>query len=340
MQTWLFKIFTNENDNKLDPTTKHLIGLLINVVGAIVFIIVALLAFNIFGHWKTDPFNLGTFGDFFGGVLNPLLTFLTVLGLAVSIIMQRISLSALRLQGFETTFFNLLDLHGKIVEGLMFSPDILKDSAEMLYLKRHLPEIIENEPAPAKGREVFAAVLHRIAAVASENRTRVSVYRNELQVHHNDILGHYFRNLYQILRLIERLEGERIDRTTIRTYTGIVRAQLSANELALLFYNCLSGTVDDGEFQKLIVKYQILEHLPLQYDVVLKTFTSELLPQEFKYFQEYLILRLPNDPLSIAETNNIPGPYSPGAYGKNPAVHKYLLDAQLPILPWQKPRMR
>lgn len=44
----------------------------------------------------------------------------------------------------------------------------------------------------------------------------------------------------------------------------ILRAQLSSNELILLFYNCLEGVVDQGQFKNLLISYNVLEHMPFE----------------------------------------------------------------------------
>lgn len=87
---------------------------------------------------------LGTLGDFFGGVLNPIFTFLTFFGLIITIVIQRMELRlareeyektvvALNIQAIENTFFNTLNLHHKIVEGLKFDPKI---SRKQIILKK------------------------------------------------------------------------------------------------------------------------------------------------------------------------------------------------------------
>ncbi|MBK8344630.1 MAG: hypothetical protein IPL12_15845 [Bacteroidetes bacterium] len=43
-------------------------------------------------------------------------------------------------------------------------------------------------------------------------------------------MGHYFRNLYHIIKYIDNSNIE-----NKRTYTNFVRAQLSSHELALIF---------------------------------------------------------------------------------------------------------
>lgn len=41
------------------------------------------------------------------------------------------------------------------------------------------------------------------------------------------------------------------------------RSRLSSDELELLFINCLDGVCDDGKFKELLIKYRMLEHLPV-----------------------------------------------------------------------------
>lgn len=84
---------------------------------------------------------LGPIGDFFGGMLNPILSFCTFMALLMTIVLQQKELSltrkelsetqkatrdsaraleeqskSIKLQNFENTFFKMLDLHNKIVD--------------------------------------------------------------------------------------------------------------------------------------------------------------------------------------------------------------------------------
>lgn len=70
-------------------------------------------------------------------------------------------------------------------------------------------------------------------------------------------LGHYFRNLYRIVKFVH----ERAPDNDKRLYMGILRAQLSSAELACLFYNGVS--VHGAEkFKPLIEQYALLENIP------------------------------------------------------------------------------
>jgi hypothetical protein len=55
------------------------------------------------------------------------------------------------------------------------------------------------------------------------------------------------------------VQNTKIGDSNRRQYTSLVRAQLSADELALLFYNGISSWGE--KFRPLILKYDLLENL-------------------------------------------------------------------------------
>lgn len=68
-------------------------------------------------------------------------------------------------------------------------------------------------------------------------------------------VGHYFRNLYRIVRLIEDesfSKDENVNITEKRKYRGILRAQLSSMELLMIFYNVVYSS--KGRGFKLLLK--------------------------------------------------------------------------------------
>lgn len=69
----------------------------------------------------------------------------------------------------------------------------------------------------------------------NDERELINLSYLEYYERHQSDLGHYFRNLYHIVKFIYNSDVE-----NKRTYIGLVRAQLSNDELLLLFYNCIS----------------------------------------------------------------------------------------------------
>lgn len=277
-----------------DKDTQKIAGTISAIVLAGFGLIVILLMFDYVGHKNIAPFDgvggsLGTFGDFFGGVLNPLLTFVTFIALAITIVLQRIQLKEAREQGiesgrltrqqaFETTFFNLLDLHASTVEHLeMFPGDVVfpcsdgtkeKRSSENLKGYRgDLPSF-----SGAKGRSVFTAMLllmQEKSQVAENDKIPLlpeEIY-TIIQSDHNPVLGHYFRNLYQILSFIDTHapmdDSLSHPASSAKRYANILRAQLSANEIALLYFNCMGELVGLAPFRALLKKYEMLEYMPV-----------------------------------------------------------------------------
>lgn len=87
----------------------------------------------------------------------------------------------------------------------------------------------------------------------------------------NTDFGHYFRNLYRLIKMIDEKEfdanSKEEDFKQKYYYTSIVRAQLSDYELLWLFFNCI---FEYGEkFKPLIEKYSFLKILDGNKDEVI-----------------------------------------------------------------------
>lgn len=73
--------------------------------------------------------------------------------------------------------------------------------------------------------------------------------------------GHYFRNVYRIIKMVDEKkfsEDLKEDFKIKYSYTSIVRAQLSDDEIVWLFFNCLSNKGSE-KFKPLLEKYSILK---------------------------------------------------------------------------------
>lgn len=216
------------------------------------------------GHLNSDQFkSLGTWGDFVGGVLNPILTFITFGGVLVTIYLQQKELSlnrremkrsatalenqlnALSKQNFDSAFFQMIALHNQILNSI----DLRNDKYEVIAL----------------GRDCFRTFYTRLNKLYRQNRTKgfpkysderilkLSYYLFWKEVRTD--LGHYYRYLYNIFKFIDE------SGTSNEYYVKILRAQISDQELLLLFYNCMSS--DGKNFQKYAIKYALFDNMPL-----------------------------------------------------------------------------
>jgi Putative phage abortive infection protein len=231
------------------------------------FAIVAIVSFLVRFHDQkvSDAVERwGQTGDYFGGILNPILAFASLLALCYTLWMQFVTST-------EAARFNAI---GKL-ESLVF---------ELLRLHRENLSSIETWSSGANdkiyGKQVLRAFLHAIAVIHSkqsnESPTETSMaeaYRRFYEDEHKKVeVAHYFRNLYHIFKLIATsplLTDEQRSQ-----YAKLVRAQLSTPETAMLFYNGLHP--HGREFRKYIRTFTLLQELePL--DIGLFGLTKDLM---------------------------------------------------------------
>lgn len=207
--------------------------------------------------------DLGTFGDVFGS-LNTLFSGLAFAGIIISIRLQSSELqetrnemarqskqfesqaNALEKQVFENTFFQLLEFNNEIINSANID--------QMTALPRGGRGVLVN----GVGRKVFKE-LHGFlmeSLLVNYDCNSGEIYE-EFHVEFGDTLGHYFRNIYQIIKYID---GSVFSNQDKKYYSNLLRAQLSKFEIGLLFYNCLS-VIGNEKFKPLLEKYEFFEHL-------------------------------------------------------------------------------
>lgn len=142
-----------------------------------------------------DSATWGTFGDYLGGTLNPIISFLALIGLLYTIHQQAQEMQATRdelersaeqqsrqseifnLQQFESTFFSLLEQHNKTIEKV--ETDIAKVNGDIESHYKGLDTITEAQPS--EGMSNYHAI--------------------EI-INHNHTLKGYFDLLFQMLKFI------------------------------------------------------------------------------------------------------------------------------------------
>ena len=226
---------------------------------AIVIVVTAFLLLLLLATATQGKFDvLGQSGDFFGGFVNPLLTFVTFTGILYTVYLQGKDLEETRKenrrQGFEASFFQMLSLHDSIVGSLSITDQEVTTNGRATFKLYYeiLNSIYKNKryPDPKLGRL---------------KDTYASFWRS-----HRQDLGHYFRYLYNLIRFIHEanIPSRTPDEDPRKVYMKLVRAQLSDYELVLLAYNVL---MPEGEkFIPYIKIYDLLDNIPedllIEYD--------------------------------------------------------------------------
>lgn len=234
---------------------------------AVVFFVFLCFGLNWWFLYR-DIENRGTFGDMFGAV-NSLFSGLAFVGVVFAILLQRNELvlqrkelkftrdelegqkiqleaqnTTLKKQNFENTFFELLRMQNEIIQSI---------------------DLVDSDRNITSGRDCFRVFYRRFNKVwrADDPKLRGETEHeriNNTYMHfyqsYQDEIGHYFRCLYNLVKFVDNSQIKEK-----RLYTNIIRAQLSSNELALLFYNSLSVMGRD-KFKPLIEKYSLLKTVP------------------------------------------------------------------------------
>jgi hypothetical protein len=251
-------------------------GLIISVGLLALGMISIFIPFNIL-----DGFTLGRnvihigkyneLGDFVNGITSPFLSMAAFILLFLTYSSQKTELrlnrsilekqyEQLSKQQFESTFFNLLNLHNQIVNAI---------TTESLRRSTVSKGVTTEERRIITGRECFIffyeqlrAIYHQMSRnidkskepIFKDGSEKIDVIYYEFFMERQSDLGHYFRNLYQIIKFVD---DSHIPNK--QDYINLIGAQLSSSELLILCFNCLSRF--GKEFKVLIEKYSLLKSI-------------------------------------------------------------------------------
>lgn len=175
---------------------------------------------------------------------------------------------SIKLQNFENTFFNLLMIFNQVVNNIdleeqKVTSKKLKDKVMVMGGRNNNSYETTTQYLMIKGKDCFKRFYEIFRALYSKNmKNKSSDYDNIIKITHNQFfklhetdLRHYYKNLIQLFKFIENSEIE--DK---KIYFDIVRAQLSAEEIYLLFYSCYVG-LNELDYTNYIIKYDFLRNI-------------------------------------------------------------------------------
>jgi len=225
--------------------------------------IILIIYFSTFTGELGSHERFGQFGDYVGGILNPIVAFCALMALMFGIKQQRKELKETRdqfsEQSFDNMFFQMLQLHNDMVSSI--DSDI--ELRVKLEASRSGTVSIDVEQL-GKGRESFHVMYKSMRQKYWDKRNEDispehldGIYMPTYQ-QCQSVLGHYFRYLYNVFQFIDRAD---IKEEKKLFYGKLVRAQLSNHELAILYYNCLSE-LGSQKFKPLVERYGLFKNLP------------------------------------------------------------------------------
>jgi Putative phage abortive infection protein len=176
---------------------------------------------------------------------------------------------SVRRQNFENSFFQFLSLYNQVVSQMRttWTPSGRTEWMEGRTCFAHFYQHLQTAHAQ------YSAVANHTRQPLDFEKCYATFYRE-----HQAFLGHYFRTLYHLIKFV-KFSDVVVEYKDKRQYTSLVRAQLSAYELLLLYYNGLSER--GKEFKPWIEEFGLLEHLDRQF--LLRTEEKEkYLPSAFQ----------------------------------------------------------
>lgn len=287
----------NSEGNKSEDKKSYFIhSLLGGAVG--VFIGVTLLFFYI-NKWtlpvvndeNSTLSNLGTIGDYFGGLINPLLGFVSFCALLYTIRIQMKSLAKqseeleltreelratkeelarsakaqeesskiFRQQQFESTFFSLLN------QIILSIENFHKSHMEIRTIpidKTNLTDLINK-----KDKKI---TIHKVIKNISQNKDLGEAWRN-INLYDNS-LSKIFILIYQLLKLIDGYDIElskgkkKKPSKKAKSYSNILRSCLDGDFLQLFAINgCRTDFNNMDIYKGYIEKYALLEHMSFKF---------------------------------------------------------------------------
>ena len=153
---------------------------------------------------------------------------------------------SIKRQNFENAFFHLLSLHNENVTQLSGTVGGVKVNGRACFVE-WFNQIYQSD---------FPAWIKRHAGSDPASEKAAVDYYLDFYKTNRANFAHYFRTIYHIFKFVKFGELPVEDK---KRYASLARAQLSANELAFLFYNGISPYGE--KFKPLIEEYGLLEHL-------------------------------------------------------------------------------
>jgi hypothetical protein len=160
--------------------------------------------------------GMGQFGDYFGGMLNPLFGLLSIVILTITLRQQA---TRNQKQDFDNQFFSLLSLYDSVLNSI--------DKHERNN---------QNETQHWRGRDCFVYLHRKIHKRKSEIKTTsLNAAYEAFMCDQGWELGHYYRTVYHLFKhVMDGCTKNLISDEDSKKYYDLIRSQLSAHELALL----------------------------------------------------------------------------------------------------------
>lgn len=313
------------NDNRPDIKNNFIIWSLLISVVFLIFTCVCFLwkrHFSLSAQIENEVF--GQFGDFVGGIAGTCLTFLSVILLYYTFLLTKKQVRLQEIQNekqqIETHFFELLTIHRKNTEQIIESNggksfifkefvdeinknyDIIKSWTKQTSDSVSQKDIInisylvffygvQNQEGRNTIKDILLQRNPEFNAKFIDDFTNGRInWGNNTSKGHEIELGHYFRQLYQIVKYINTRNKDILSYKERYLYMKTLRAQMTVYEQIILFWDSLSILGESWEWRErlknkpdenlcLITKYNLIKNIPAKFsnqEIQLNSFYPEV----------------------------------------------------------------
>ncbi|MVO08230.1 hypothetical protein GOQ30_03505 [Flavobacterium sp. TP390] len=198
----IYLIFMNATSNKTKYSKIIIVSLILLALSLVILVFTIDYLGDVYNKpqaFKKDFKEIGAYGDFFGGILNPILAFIGIIAASLAFYMQYEANRQVQLQfeeqkdgdyiqNFENNFYKLLSIHHQIIQDMDFYLNSIYKikGADYSYLFSKNDFIFRNEEKITKSRDVFKnsfRLLHlflliEVRRTSKKNKKNVEIYNN------------------------------------------------------------------------------------------------------------------------------------------------------------------
>ncbi|OWK71432.1 putative phage abortive infection protein [Pedobacter sp. AJM] len=182
-----------------------------------------------------------------------------------------------KVQRFENTFFQLLQLHSSTVNELSFKSTRTVTGTDVFHYWKELLDLIANGntlDSESDGAGGSISLPSPILLNYQDIEGFLDAhYKQTYYLQLENTLNHYFRQLYHLYKYVHLSDLIKADQR--KFYAGLIRARLSQNELYAIAVNSIIPSYGYPKFAYLIRKYKVL-----------KNFNDDLIPSPL--FRDYI----------------------------------------------------
>lgn len=209
----------------------------------LIFFILGLYFYKFHDSLSDTHNDWAIFGSFFGGVIGPIVTFISIIILILTIYIQN----------KDSSFKHQQDTFFKLLEFFMLA------LSEVSYTGKS--DDVATEKKGEAAIKLFSVRLYkRLKRVEEKNiltLKNVEVEYAKFYHENKNSLGHIFRLSYNIIKYVD---NSSLTQKEKEQYVSFLKALFSQAHLRLLFYNCLVGR-GKTRYKILIEKYHFFDNL-------------------------------------------------------------------------------